>query len=255
MSIPFILPFSPSDVPDKTNCTLYIPMYNGDFRDYSKNVNHGTSTDITWKRNKYGQGPKFNGSTSYLLLDDGRKILREGTEGVWTLINLNGVAGGKTEIWGSGTKLYLNDGNILPPKISGEFSKDFLEYIDKNILTHFVCAGNSFSGTLPDFSQCASLASFYCYGNSFSGTLPNFSGNNSLQQIKIHNNSFIQVDISDFVDNLWTNRVNLGANGCVITLENNAAPDADAIAKIEGTGAYSGDGLKDAGCTVTYDSP
>jgi len=65
-----------------------------------------------------------------------------------------------------------------------------------------------------------------------------------------------QGNVSDIVDDLYANRVALGGNSCNIQIGGtNAAPTADAIAKIEGTGAYSGDGLKDAGCTVTYTAP
>jgi hypothetical protein len=48
------------------------------------------------------------------------------------------------------------------------------------LITYFDCSSNSFSGTLPSFGTCTSLATFYCDHNSFSGTLPSFGTCTSL---------------------------------------------------------------------------
>lgn len=77
------------------------------------------------------------------------------------------------------------------------------------------------------------------------------NGLSSIQEIYAHNNGLSQVQVSNLLDLLWQRR------GIVsfIRIDANSAPDLDAIAKIEGTGSYSGDGLVDHGCTVIYDSP
>jgi len=59
--------------------------------------------------------------------------------------------------------------------------------------------------------------------------------------------------VSNIIDDAWINRIALGANSCTINISGtNDPPDTDAINKIEGTGPYIGDGLKDHGCTVIY---
>lgn len=81
---------------------------------------------------------------------------------------------------------------------------------------------------------------------------PDVANHTNLEYLYINDNNITEVSLSFCVGQLYVNRVALGANSCVIKLENNNGLTADAIAKIEGTGAYSGDGLKDNGCTVTY---
>jgi hypothetical protein len=74
--------------------------------------------------------------------------------------------------------------------------------------------------------------------------------------LALYSNSFSQATASTIIDNAWDSRVALGGNNCLIKIEGNAVPsvDANGVAQIEGTGIYIGDGLKDAGCTVTYDA-
>jgi hypothetical protein len=105
-------------------------------------------------------------------------------------------------------------------------------------------------------TNLTSLTVLYLYNNSLTdiGVVTNLT---SLTHLYLHNNSFSQAELSDYIDQAWANRVALGGNACAINISaNDSIPscDADAVAKIEGTGAYVGDGLKDAGCTVTYDA-
>jgi hypothetical protein len=85
-------------------------------------------------------GYYFNGGSSYLLDEQGRKILREGTTGLWSSINLEGDVPSCGSICGSGTKLCLNNGNTLPPKITGEL---ILYPGNCPNLIHLYCHNNS----------------------------------------------------------------------------------------------------------------
>jgi len=51
----------PYQIYDRNHCTLHLPMYNGDFRDWSKDGNHGSSSDVLWDRWIGGQAPYFDG--------------------------------------------------------------------------------------------------------------------------------------------------------------------------------------------------
>jgi len=137
---------------------------------------------------------------------------------------------------------------------NNSFSGTLPSFSSCTLLTMFYVTNNSFSSTLPSFSSCTLLEEFFCRQNAFTGPIPSFAPCTSLTQLRLNNNSWNQAEISDFIDDIYTIRVALGGNSCTIAIENNAIPDADAIAKIEGTGAYAGDGLKDNGCTVTYDT-
>lgn len=69
--LPKTIPFMPTSLPDKANCVLYAPMWNGlsnagKIKDYSKEANHGTPTDIGWARWAGGMCPEFNGTSSIL---------------------------------------------------------------------------------------------------------------------------------------------------------------------------------------------
>jgi len=132
---------------------------------------------------------------------------------------------------------------------------------------------NQFSGTL-DLSSNANLVDANFRYNQFSGTLdlslnPNivnaYLNSNELTDIAgsltqcinlsifdISDNIFGTANISSAVNKLWDARNVIGANSCFIKLSGSGTPDATAIDQIEGTGGYSGDGLKDAGCTVVY---
>jgi len=81
---------------------------------------------------------------------------------------------------------------------------------------------------------------------------PDVITNTALTALYLHDCNITEASLSSCVDDLYTNRVALGGNSCVIGLEDNNGLTSDAIAKIEGTGAYAADGIKDAGCTVTY---
>ena len=130
-----------------------------------------------WARN-------FDGVDDYILDTLGRKILREGTAGKWESVEI----GKATKIVGTGTGLYLNNGNDFPPKFTGKFVSDFASYCTSLVTFH--CYNNQFSGVLPSFSTCTSLVTFYCHLNQFSGVLPSFSACTSLVNFQCHLNQF-----------------------------------------------------------------
>lgn len=56
--------------------------------------------------------------------------------------------------------------------------------------------------------------------------------------LNVSDNNVSQANMSDFIDELWKVRFSLGAANCVIDISLNNGVDADAQAKIDGTGNY-----------------
>ena len=153
----------------------------------------------------------FDGNDDYLIDEQNRKILKEGTAGLWSSLNLdcdNPPPCGS--VTGSGTVLYLNKGNDLPPKLSGSLIL-YPEYCPN--LTHLNCYWNSFSGL--DVAILINLIDLNCYGNSLSVldvaalvnlTTLNVSANSlsvldvaalvNLEQLHCYNNSISVLDIA-----------------------------------------------------------
>jgi len=146
-------------------------------------------------------------------------------------------------------------------------------------LINFQCYSNQLTGSIPSFSNNPDLKYFYCYVNKLTGSLPDFTANVvlinfrchsnqvtayaggldncvALDEFRVDNNLLTEAAVSSIIDDLYVIRATIGGNSCAINIggTGNEPPDADAIAKIEGTGAYIGDGLKDNGCTVIYNT-
>lgn len=131
----------------------------------------------------------------------------------------------------------------------------YIPNITNNIaLTNFLCDGNNFEGDLPDFSYNINLIYIYCGSNQISGYRGGLDLCVSLKDFFTPKNSYTEEAVSSIIDDLYIIRSSMGANQGTISVagENSAKPDADAIAKINGTGAYIGDGLIDNGCRVLY---
>ena len=110
-----------------------------------------------------GQGYYFDGSDDYLIDDDGRKILQDGTEGSWHSIYLTeGAVPAKGSIWGTGTKIYLNNSGV-EPKITGKivFRPEYCPNLGK-----IRCESNSIS--ILDVSKITSLYFLNCRANNIS---------------------------------------------------------------------------------------
>ena len=187
--------------------------------DHSEKSNHCIPYGAIPVAGRNGWARYFDGIDDYILDGYGRKILREGTLGKWESIEIGEV----TKIVGTGTKLYLNDGNTLPPKFTGKLVSDFAQY-------------------------CTALRYFYCYDNQFSGyTAESFKTQKHLYICYMNNNAIsnaadinqILADLRYSKDNI-TDRVN-----CVVKLEDgtNAAPT--------GQGITDKDYLNNNGWTVT----
>lgn len=76
-----------------------------------------------------------------------------------------------------------------------------------------------------------------------------------LSEVDVRNNILPQAAVDQIIDDLWLYRYEVGRRNALIRLEGNAAPSAMRIQKIEGTGAYEYEGLKQMGCLVTYTAP
>ena len=184
--------------------------------DHSEKSNHCIPYGAIPVAGRNGWARYFDGIDDYILDSYGRKILCEGTLGKWESIEIGEV----TKIVGTGTKLYLNDGNTLPPKFTGKLVSDFAQYCtalinfgchvnqfsgvlpsfaDCTALINFSCSVNQFSGVLPSFAACTALIDFQCYINQFSGVLPSFANCTALQYFGCHNNQFSGV-LPSFAD-------------------------------------------------------
>jgi Leucine-rich repeat (LRR) protein len=206
-------------------------------------------------------GYYFNGSSSYLLDEQSRKILCEGTTGLWSSINLEGDVPLCGSICGSGTVLSLNDGNALPPKITGKIilypghcpnltrlycyrnSISVLDVSALTLLTHLYCYDNSIS--VLDVSALTSLTNLNCRDNSISvldvsalTSLINLQcGDNSISVLDVsaltslinlqcHNNSMNQA----MVDTVLCDMDGHGTSNGTLNISGNAVPSATGIA-------------------------
>ncbi|HDL07230.1 MAG TPA: leucine-rich repeat domain-containing protein, partial [Desulfobacteraceae bacterium] len=110
-----------------------------------------------------GQGYYFDGSNDYLIDDDSRKVLQDGTMGSWHSVYLTeGAVPAKGSIWGTGTILYLNISGVAP-KITGKIVLR-PEYCPN--LTRLYCYNNDIS--VLDVSRVTSLTHLACFNNDIS---------------------------------------------------------------------------------------
>ncbi len=115
-------------------------------------------------------------------------------------------------------------------------------------------AVNQLTGDLTPLSALTKLRILDLHNNQLTGPIPNAIGAfQFIYQILLYNNQISQADLSSFViAGLWPNRVQLGSRGCYIAIYGNNGLTAEAVDAIEGSGAYSGQGLKQSGCSVVY---
>ena len=185
------------DVPCKKPCVCG-PFYSGGKINYPlwwygeqakiANFAGGLATPVNcaWMNH----GLYFNGGNSHLLDDQNRRILRSGTTGLWSSINLDGnEAPPCGSICGSGTVLKMNKGCDYPPKITGSL---ILHSRYCSNLTHLSCHYNSIS--VLDVSALTSLATLYCHYNSIS--VLDVSALTSLTALYCYNNSISVLDVS-----------------------------------------------------------
>ena len=168
-------------------CQFYLPLFRVDGSSFMEGSAYGhlmTEVGAYWRAGEYGYGHYFDGSDDYIKDELDREIIRKGTLGDWRAV----IIGEETRIFGDGTWFYFNDGDVLPPKLTGKLAQDFAEHCTN--LAYLHCGNNSFSGVLPSFAACTGLTTFYCYNNSFSGVLPSFATCTSLAYFHCANNSF-----------------------------------------------------------------
>ena len=205
-----------------------------------------TPVNCVWMNN----GLYFNGGSSYLEDEQGRKILKEGTTGLWSSINLDGnevpPCGSVT---GSGSVLCLNNGSAIPPKIE---NKLVLYSQGCPNLTTFKCNNNLFSTI--DVGTVTSLTKLYCHYNSTSKldvsalisltylycnnnyiTILDVSALTSLTRLYCHNNDMNQA----MVDTVLCDVNGYGTNNDTLNISGNAVPSAVGITckdELEGRG-------------------
>ena len=137
-----------------------------------------------------GQGYYFDGINDYLIDDDGRKVLQDGTEGSWHSIYLTeGTVPAEGSIRGTGTKIYLNTSGAAP-KITG---KIVLRPESCPNLTLLYCFLNSIS--VVDVGRMTSLTYLRC--DSSGVTTLNVSGAVSLVSLNCRFNGNLSIlDVS-----------------------------------------------------------
>lgn len=135
-------------------------------------------------------------------------------------------------------------------------TNNLLDYTSNTALEIFYCHRNEFTGSLLDFSNLTNLVEFDFQENEITSYAGGLDSCTNLELFYASSNLLTQSAVSSIIDDLWIIRVAIGSNSCVIFLSGsgNSIPTQDAIDKIEGDGAYSGDGLKDNGCIVFYNS-
>ena len=202
-----------------------------------------------------GQGYYFDGSNDYLADAGGRKVLEDGTAGLWHSVYLTeGTVSAKGSIWGTGTKIYLNTSGASP-KITGKIvfrpaycpnlevlrcyynSISILEVKGLPSLYFLACAFNSIS-TL-DVSNSSSLTFLSCAINSIS--ILDVSDSILIKTLLLQDNSMDQ----DMVDTVLCDVNNYGTSNGTLNISNNAAPSA--------TGMACKDSLVSRGWDVTTD--
>ncbi len=127
-------------------------------------------------------------------------------------------------------------------------------------LTHFPeirtirLAHNLYGGYVPpEWKDLIMLRVIRLEHNRLHGYIPSeVAALDDLEDFSIASNMFSEEELSTFVNDLWNNRVILGINGCSIDLSDNNGLTANAIDQIQGTGLYTGDGIVQAGCSVSY---
>ena len=204
--------------------------------DHSEKSNHCIPYGAIPVAGRNGWARYFDGIDDYILDGYGRKILREGTLGKWESIEIGEV----TKIVGTGTKLYLNDGNTLPPKFTGKLVSDFAQYC--TALIDFGCHINQFSGVLPSFANCTALQYFGCHNNQFSGVLPSFADCTALVNFSCYNNQFSGYTAESFKTQKYLH---------ICYMNNNAISNAADINQILADLRYSKDNITDrVNCVV-----
>ena len=225
------------------NCKLYLPMH--EWYDAA----HTKVEDISPQRNhctvygavRQGEGFYFDGSDDYIADKDGRKILREGTKGVWHSVKLHDtLIHPYGSVQGTGTKLYFSNGNETPPKLTGilvfypEFCPNIthlncernsistLDVSNLTSLTVLSCDNNSIS-TL-DVSNLTSLTHLYCYNNSISTLDVHLLS--SLTNLRCQNNSMNQSTVDTILCDMDAHGT---SNGYIDISGNNAAPSATGV--------------------------
>ncbi len=179
------------------------------------------------------------------------------------------VAGRNIEIrldeWESTTALGIGNSHLIGSLIQLN-----------NVISHLFLNNNNLTGGIENLENKSSLKNIQLYRNnlqghinyidslvnledvnlsynSFSGDISNFNSLIRLHSLIISNNLFTGAQLDAFIVNEWDIRAIRGAKACNIQIENNASGiSADSVERIEGTGIYIGEGLKDYGCTVTY---
>ena len=234
---------------------LYIPLWwhgqKSEIPDSSPTHCDLTPSGAYFKKHGYW----FDGTDDYFVDSDSRKVLNVGTAGEWSSILLtDGDVPEKGSIWGTGTKLCLNDLSTNP-KITGKIilhseycpnltylrcktnSISVLDVSDLTSLTYIRCDFNSIS--VLDVSDLTSLTVLMCAGNLIS--VLSVSALTLLNYFDCASNSMNQA----MVDTVLCDMDGHGTNNGILNISSNAAPSA--------AGTTCANNLTGRGWTVTTD--
>jgi len=109
-------------------------------------------------------------------------------------------------------------------------------------------------GTVTDLSgmEYAIKTTAFDFNASSIGTLPKMEGHDQIVSFDVSSCGIPEAQLSDFVNEMWKVRSSLGANFATLDIAANNGLTQKAEDQITGSGRYVGEGLQDAGVTVTY---
>ena len=202
-----------------------------------------------------GQGYYFDGVDDYLIDDYGRKIIYNGSNGVWYSIYLtNDEVPAEGSVRGTGTLLRIAP-MFVDPRLTGKIvlhpehcpnlenfscQRNHLSFLDVSevvTLVYLYCRNNHLS--FLDVTRLTSLTTLWCNDNYFS--FLDLSTLTLLKSLECHNNSMDQ----SAVDTVLCDMDSHGTSGGHLTIQGNAAPSA--------TGVACKDNLVARGWSVTTD--
>ena len=111
------------------------------------------------------------------------------------------------------------------------------------------------TGDIAGFSALTLSAQIRLDVTGVTGAILDWSGYSNLSIFRCEGTGVLAADVDIMVADMWTNRVALGDNALVANLHTTNPVTVDTQDRIEGTGAYAGDGLVQAGCNVGYTAP
>lgn len=137
---------------------------------------------------------------------------------------------------------------------NNQFTGEIPSLTNNSDLYHMDLSHNFLSGEIPDMSSLVVLEEFEANDNNITSYSSGVDSLISIGTFALHNNNLTSLAISDMVDDFYLIKGVIGSGGVLLRFDgvNCEKPDADALAKINGTGPYAGNGLIELGGRILY---